>query len=914
MTDGQPEDRFDPELPVWTLDSGQVQDRFNTHDTGLTDREAESRRVRYGLNQLPGAAATSPVVIALRQVQSPLVYVLFTAMLITAVVGDWADVIVIGLALLIDVVIGFLQEYRAENAMRALLGMVASTATVMRDGRVRTIPGSELVPGDVVLLDAGDVVPADLRIHSAANLRIDESMLTGESLPVSKSSLPIAERECSTAEQTNMAFSGTSVVGGHARGIVVATGAATEVGRIAGSIRHTERTATPLQGQMRRLGRILTIAVLLISLAVFVIGTFQNRGVEEMFLTAVAIGVSAIPEGLPVVMTIALAVGIRRMAKRRAIIRRLPAVETLGSCTVILTDKTGTLTENRMTVREIRAEGTQIGVTGGSLETAAEITRNGTPVPLPISGTAGLALIGASLANEASLQVSEGAVEDDEGQLQADGDPTEVALLVAARKGGIDYPKILAEMPRIAEVPFESDRLYSASVHQRTDGSTITFLKGAPERVIDLCDTVERHGQGVPIDRGGLLLEAHRMAADGMRVLGVASAEGELAASRLLEDRPSGLRFLGLIGMVDPVRSDVIDAMKQCRGAGIRVVMVTGDHATTGMRVARRVGLSDDEEIRVLTGPEVDRMSDRELGDRLGDTVVFARMSPVQKLRIVSLMKQRGEVVAVTGDGVNDAPALKSAHIGVAMGRSGTDVAREAADLVVTDDSFTTIYAAVEEGRTAFSNIRNATFFLVGSGVGEVLLILATLIGGLPLPVLPAQILWLNVVTNGIQDVALAFEPGEKEQYQRPPRSPGEGILSRTLVERTFLVGITLAAGSLYIFIDELSRGRDLAYAQVATLTMLVIYELVQVGNSRSETVSAFRKSIFSNRILLVGCAASVAVHIAAMYWGPTRELLKLQPLSFDSWQRILLLSLSVLAVVEVHKLLRRRISPVTHG
>ena len=892
--------------PVWVLDADDVLGLLNTSLSGLSEVEVEERLHRYGPNRLPEEEGTSRLRIILGQVRSPLVYVLFAAMVVTAVIGHWADVLVIGSAVLVDIVIGYLQEYRAENAMRALLGIIASKATVLRQGFPVTIPGHRLVPGDVVLLDAGDVIPADLRILSAANLRVDESMLTGESLPVTKSSNPLSDPLLPTSDRTNMAFSGTSVISGHGRGVVVATGVATEVGTIAGAIRGTRRGLTPLQKQMLGLGRILTIAVLIISLLVFAIGILQNRGIEEMFLTAVAVGVSAIPESLPVVMTIALAVGIRRMAARRAIVRRLPAVETLGSCSVILTDKTGTLTENRMTVREIRAGGRVLRFAGGGLDLEAPVTEGEISIAGPVDGTPGRLLLAAALANEASLQQEmEGSGEV--GRVVADGDPTDIALLVAARKGRIDPESVSAAAPRIADIPFDSDRLYAASIHRWSDGSTRTFLKGAPEKVIGLCDTIEIGEDLRPVDRDRLLHEAHDMADAGLRVLGVAAAEGEAAAAQVLEDRPSGLRFLGLVGMIDPPRAGVPEAVRRCRRAGIRVVMVTGDHATTGGRIAQSVGLADDGTIPTLTGTDLLRMSDQELSDRLADTVVFARMSPDQKLRVVSLMKARGEVVAVTGDGVNDAPALKAAHIGAAMGRSGTDVAREASDLVVTDDNFATIYGAVEEGRTAFSNIRNATFFLVASGVGEVLLIVATLIGGLPLPILPAQILWLNVVTNGIQDVALALEPGEEEQFSQPPRPPDEGVLSRTLVERSFLVGLTLAAGSLYVFLEELAEGRSLAYAQVATLTMLVIYELVQVGNSRSETRSAFRKSPFSNRILLIGCAASVAVHIAAMYWGPTQDLLRLGPLSFDLWQRILLLSLTVLVVVEVHKVVRSR-------
>jgi Ca2+-transporting ATPase len=836
--------------------------------------------------------------ILLHQFTSPLIYILLIVMMVTLVIQHWADAIVIGAVVLLNAAVGFFQEQRAENAMQALIKLVSVKATVLRDGRQQDIDGQQLVPGDIVFLESGDLVPADLRLIHCTRLAIEESLLTGESVPVNKTSEPIAVASAvSPGDLKNMAFMGTAVASGRGIGVVVATGLSTQTGAIAGEMRRTERAETPLQSRMHQLGRWISVAIVGTSALAFAIGLALRLPLVEMFLTAVAIAVSAIPEGLPVAMTIALSVAANRMAKRRAVIRRLVAVETLGSCTVIVTDKTGTLTENRMTVQSIWTSIEFYQVTGSGLGVEGAFTIEGSAVDVKEGSPLYLTLLAGLMANEASL-------ESVDNSFVAHGDPTEVALLVSCAKAQMSKAELMSRYPRIDQVPFESVRRYSASVH-RDDEGEIVFVKGAPERLMEMCDSWMTSEGPQPIDRAVAIVEAEKMAQQGFRVLAFATSRNLESIQATRSENPSGLILLGLQGMMDPPRSEVIPAIAACKRAGIRVIMATGDHASTASAIARMIGLND-EKAEVRTGAELEAMSEDEFKTTLRDVSIYSRVSPSQKLQIVNELRAQGQIVAVTGDGVNDAPALKSAHIGAAMGLAGTDVAREASDMVLADDNFATVYAAVEEGRTAFSNIRKVTFYLLSSGVGEMLAILASLVLRMPLPLLPTQILWMNLVTNGIEDVALAFEPGEPHQNRRPPRNPKEGILSRVMVERILIVGIVMAAGSLVMFAWELERGSTLAYAQVTALTTLVIFQIFHVGNSRSEELSVFRKNPLANPVLFYGTIVTLVVHIGAMYFPPTQLLIRLEPLSFHTWVRLCLVALSVVLVVELHKLLRR--------
>ncbi|WP_178917886.1 HAD-IC family P-type ATPase [Natronomonas gomsonensis] len=870
---------------------------------GLSSDEAARRLDRYGPNTVGESEVVSPVRIFLHQFTSPLIYVLVVAFVITVAIEHYADAIVIALVLVINAAIGFVQEYRAENAMAALASLVTPKARVRRDGAVAKIDSPNLVPGDIVLLESGDIVPADLRLIETTDLQLDTAILTGESVPVSRSTDPV-EAEHTVVDRRNMAHMGTSVASGRGVGVVVATGEDSQVGTIAGQVRETERVATPLQTRMHRFGNRISVAILAIAVGLVVIGVWQAIPLADVFLLAVATAVSAIPEGLPVVMTVALAVSVRRMAGRNAIIRRLPAVETLGSCSVIVSDKTGTITENRMTVQRMWTVDGFVDVTDDGLSGAGESSlSDGANTPgagTPLYET----LLAAVLANEASLE------EADDGALREMGDPTETALLAAGRKAGLDQRELSDAHPQVGHLPFEPDRRFAASAHTVGD-STVTYVKGAPERVVEMCDTALTAEGRTPLDAAAALARADELAGNGLRVIGMARGDGDLTDT----DELDGLTFLGFAGMIDPPRSGVAEAIEACDRAGIAVKMVTGDHAVTARAIAERVGIESD---RVLTGADVTKLSDAELTDRLRDTAVFARISPAQKHRLVTLLQADDEIVAVTGDGVNDAPALKAAHIGAAMGISGTDVAKEASEMVLTDDNFATIYAAVEEGRTVFSNIRKATMFLLATGVALVVAILTAFvlaIGGVlprddaglfPLLLLPAQALWLNVVNNGIQDVALGFEPGEREQYERPPHPPDAGLLSRELLERTIVVGVWLAGLALAIFWYEFTNGAGLGYAQTAALSTMVVSMALFLGTCRSESRSVLGKSPFSNPLLFGGTLVALVVHLLAIHATPTQLLLGVEPIAMDTWLRILVLSPTVLLVAEVHKRWRR--------
>ena len=872
--------------------------RLEASPEGLSSTEAGARLRRCGPNTIRTGRETNPWTILFHQTKSPLIYILLVAMAITLAIQHWADAIVIGAVVALNTVIGFVQEYRAENAMQALLGLTTPRARVRRDGMETVMESAGLVPGDVVLIEAGDIVPADVRLLGANRLQIDESLLTGESVPAAKSvPAPPEAANLPPQSQSNMAFMGTAVVSGKGTGLVVATALKTQMGSIAEGLVGTTRAETPLQTRMRKFGWLVSLAIVGASVVAFAVGLALGEPVVDMFLTAVAIAVSAIPEGLPVVMSVALAVGVRRMARRNAIIRRLPAVETLGSCTVIMSDKTGTLTQNQMTVQTIWADDNRFHVTGGGLDPHGTIERNGETVEVEDGSALYLTLMAGLLPNEASLY-------QEEDVLVPGGDPTEVALLVSGAKARLNRDDLLERFPLTYDVPFDSDWMYAASVHSHS-GREIVFVKGALEPLLEMCTTQAGHDGAREIDVNRINEEARNMAEEGLRVLAMAMGEGPLVAEAIRSGRPAGLTFLGLQGMMDPPREEVTQAVAACHRAGIRVIMVTGDNPVTAAAIAQRVGIGRGVP-EVRTGTELASMSDEELQAVATRVSVYARVRPSQKLRLVNCLRRLGHIVAVTGDGVNDAPALKSAHIGAAMGRSGTDVAKEASEMVLTDDNFATVYAAVEEGRTAFANIRKATFFLISSGIGELVAILASLGLRWPLPLLPAQILWLNLVTNGIEDVALAFEPGEKEQLQRPPISPKEGILSRVLIERSIIVGLVVAAGTLAMFAWERGAGSTLAYARVTALTTMVTFQVFHVLNCRSEYKSAFRKSPLSNRLLLVGTALSLVAHIGAMYLAPTQFLLRLEPLSLETWGRVVLVALSVIAVVEVHKLLRR--------
>lgn len=868
------------------LTGSDVLSRLNASEHGLSRAEASVRLARHGPNVIKAVAAPAAWRVALHQFQSPLIYVLVVAAVVMAVLEEMLDASVVAAVVVLNAVIGFVQERGAERSVRALMGMVAPRAHVIREGREWLVPGEEVVAGDIVLLESGARAPADLRLLSVNGLAADESMLTGESEPVTKG-VDVLPPDTAVAERTNMIFAGSIITVGRGRGVVAATGTATELGAIAESMRMERQPETPLQRRITVFARVITIAVGGAAVAAFAIGVAGGENAGSMFSVAAALAVSAIPEGLPVAVTITLALGVRRMARRKAIIRHLPAVETLGSTTVIGSDKTGTLTENRMTVQQVWYAGGFVDVRDAAMGEA------------PPEGLR-LTLLAGALANEADYFYTE------DGFVST-GDPTEVALLVAAAAFGIEHEQARASYPAISTIPFEPERQYSGSF-QEFEGARALFVKGAPERVLDMCDAIATGPGRAALDAAVVLDAAQQMASRGLRVLGMAyrvfpGPQSESPAS----GEPREMVFLGLQGMMDPPRAGVREAVLGCQRAGIRVLMVTGDHASTGFAIASDLGIARAGD-RAITGREVEAMDDAALDAAVREVNVYARVSPEHKLRIVRSLRRQGEVVAVTGDGVNDAPALRAADIGIAMGRDGTDVAREAADMVLADDNFVSIFAAVEEGRVTFDNIRKVTLFLVSTGAAEVATILTALVLGWPIPFVAAQILWLNLVTNGLQDVALAFEPGERGVGTRPPRKPGGGLLSPLLWERTLLAGVVMGAGTLFLFHWERDwAGNTTEGARTVALTTMVMFQVFHVGNCRSERISAFRLSPFSNRFLFIATAAALTVHVAALYLSPTQYVLRLEPVEAESWARIVAVAATVLAAGEAHKLIRRR-------
>ncbi|MEW6184861.1 MAG: HAD-IC family P-type ATPase [Thermodesulfobacteriota bacterium] len=881
--------------PWYQQDTVNIIEQLETSNQGLTEAVATSRLQQYGPNRLAEEGQISRLRLLLHQFTSPLIYILMLAAVVTFFLQEYKDTGVIVAVIILNAVIGYTQELKAEKNVRALKKLIVPRARVIRESREQEIDSEHLVPGDMVVLASGSKVPADLRLIKTLELRVDEAMLTGESLPVEKNYQALSEENLTSGDQVNMAFMGTVVVHGRARGVVVETGQRTVLGQIATQVQEALTLKAPLQEKFDRFARTIGLLVLIASGILFAAGILMGENIKEMFMTVVAAAVAAIPEGLPVVVTITLAIGVTRMARRNAIVRRLPAVETLGSTTVIGSDKTGTLTKNEMTVKEVFAGDHVYELTGEGYDPKGEILSEWLAVDSELEAELKMVFRIGLLCNESDVY-------EEDGVYKVDGDPTEGALIVSALKAGLDTEKERASYPQLDIIPFESDRGYMATLHEQ-GGKKWMFVKGAPEKLFDICSTCS----GGPWQKVGNISE--NFAREGLRVLAMAykevPPETEELTHELLE---TGLVFAGLQGMMDPPRPEVIGAIEGCRKAGIRVVMITGDHAITAKTIARKLGVGD-RDPEVLTGRELETMSDDELFQRVPKVSVYARVSPHHKLRITQQLIQHRNIVAVTGDGVNDAPALKAAHIGVAMGKSGTDVAREASDMVLADDNFTSIFNAVEEGRIVFDNLRKVTFFLIPTGIAAILSILGSVLFGLPLPYLPAQLLWINLVSNGLQDVALAFEPGEKGVLLRPPRNPKEGIMSRILIERTILVSLLISIGVLFEFWSALDQGVSLEKARTIAMTVMVFFQFFQAWNSRSEIASVFRISPFSNPFLFYGMVAAVLSQLAVIYVPGLQWIFRTESISGNEWLRILLIALTVVIVVEADKWWRRRSS-----
>jgi Ca2+-transporting ATPase len=809
-----------------------------------------------------------------------LIYLLLIAAVVTFFLKDFIDTGVIMAVVILNAVIGYIQEYRAEESVRALKKMVVPRARVLRDGKDTEIDSEGLVPGDVVLLSSGAVVPADLRLIKSIELRADEAMLTGESIPSEKTTHLIREENLTPGDQKNMAFMGTTVVSGRSKGVVVETGPDTALGQIAEKVREVSAIKTPLQEKLQRFAGMLVYVVVGFSVIVFAAGVITGTKASEMFITAVAIAVSAIPEGLPV---------------RHAIIRKLPAVETLGSTTTIGSDKTGTLTKNEMTVRLIFDGEHTFEVTGIGYEPRGEILHEQMPIEArELKELLNVLRIG-MLCNESNVY-------EEDGTYRVDGDPTEGALIVSAMKAGLMPEEERERYPLTAMIPFESEHGYMATLHKHR-GKKLVFVKGAPEKVLDMCTECMTAGS---LKRKEILHAANAFAKEGLRVLAMAYKEVPQDVETISRDEIGDIVLAGLQGMIDPPRPEAIDAVAGCRGAGIRPMMITGDHAVTAVAVAKKLGIGGDEP-QAITGKEIEAMDDEELSEKVREVSVYARVSPQHKLRITRQLIEHGDVVAITGDGVNDAPALKAAHIGIAMGRTGTDVAKEASDMVLADDNFASILAAVEEGRVVYDNIRKVTLFLVSCGLGELLAIIATLLMGLPIPYIPAQILWLNLVTNGLQDVALAFEPGEKGVSERPPRDPKEGVLSSLMLQRILLMGIILAAGTVFMFVLELKAGLPLAKARTVALTTMVFFQFYQAFNCRSERRSVFKMSPVGNPFLFFSVIAAFFAQLAVLYVPAFQWIFRTVPLTAVEWLEIGAITITVVIAVELDKWIRGR-------
>jgi Ca2+-transporting ATPase len=884
----------------YQLDIPAVLEECKTRPEGLTAQEVEERLTQFGPNSLPEEVGLSRLKILLHQFKSPLIYILIVAAIVTALLGEFIDTGVIVAVVILNAVVGYFQEYKAETSVRALKNMVVARARVIREGKEAEIATVDLVPGDIVLLASGAKVPADLRLVDVTELRAEEAALTGESVPVEKMTEAIAEDNLTAGDQVNMAFMGTVIVNGRARGIVVETGAKTVLGQIARDVKELSVTETPLQRKMVRFAQFIGLLVLGSAVAIIVFGLFLGMTLKELFITAVAASVATIPEGLPIVVTVTMAMGITRMARRNAIMRKLSAVETLGSTTIICSDKTGTLTKNEMTVKAVYDSNHGFEVTGSGYDPEGEILHDWEPTDEEsLKRLREMLRIG--------LLCNESRIVQEEGQFRIDGDPTEGALIVSAMKAGLDPEEEKKAYPQVGMIPFESDRGFMATLHKHNGGGII-FLKGAPEKVLDMCKDLP---SGEALDRTKVEKTAERFAGDGLRVLAMACKEvGEsTVAGKFSHDHlGNDLVFAGLQGMIDPPRPEAIEAIEGCKQAGIRVAMITGDHAVTASAIGKMIGLKENKS-PAITGKEMEEINDDELFARVQETSVYARVSPQHKLRIVQQFMRHGEVVAVTGDGVNDAPALKAAHIGAAMGKTGTDVAREAADMVITDDNFASIFHAVEEGRIVFDNIRKVTLFLIPTGFAAILSILVSMFLEIPIPYVAAQLLWINLVTNGLQDVALAFEPGEKDIIKRKPRNPKEGIMSRLMVERSILVGIIIAAGVIYNFYSALSENISLEHARTIAMTTMVLFQFFQAWNSRSEMQSIFRMNPLSNPFLFYSMIAAFLAQIAVIYVPALQWIFRTEALTAIEWVKIAVVAITVIVAVEIEKAVRRRTS-----
>jgi Ca2+-transporting ATPase len=862
--------------------------------SGLSDEEAARRLVAHGPNELEAADVIAPWQILLAQFKNVLILILLVAVGLSAVLGHMTEAIVISVIVVFAAVLGFVQEYRAERAIEALRQMAAPNATVVRDGKEDDVPARELVPGDVVLLRAGDRASADARLSEVVALQVEESALTGESQPVEKQTTALVGEEPQLGDRTNMVYAGTTVTYGKGRGVVVATGMETEFGGIARMLQTIERGKTPLQLSLDRVGMLLARTALVLVIVVVGLGLLRGEAFLDMLLFGAALAVAVVPEALPAVITISLTLAAQRMVRRQALVRSLPAIETLGSVSVICSDKTGTLTKDQMTVRKVFSDGEMVEVSGAGYEPDGVFRRDGSTVEL--SAALVETLRAAALASDAQLVRSE---TDDEWQVR--GDPTEAALIVAAAKADLHRPDLLAERPRVDEIPFTSEAKRMTTVHETPNGS-VAYAKGAPEVVVQACTRQLTASGETALDgqgREALLETARQMASEALRVLAVARRSGAT-----LENAERELTFLGLVGMIDPPRPEAKAAVRTCEEAGIRPVMITGDHPLTAEAIAREVGLLADG--RAVTGSELESMDGDELAREAETIQVYSRVSPEHKLRIVTALQQNGHSVAMTGDGVNDAPALKKADIGVAMGITGTDVTKEAAAMTLTDDNFASIVAAVEEGRSVFGNIKKYLMYLLSANLGEIGLLVGASLLGKPLPLSAVQILYVNLATDGLPALALAVDPPERGLMRRAPRRRGEGIFTKRVVALIVTGGAWSALVTLSLFSWAVSTERVLAEAMTMTFATLVMIEFLKAYSYRSDRNSVFDRP-FANRWLNLAIAWEIALVVMVVNVPFLQDAFGTTSLSAADWGIVVSSAVTIVPVLEVAKRVIRR-------
>jgi P-type Ca2+ transporter type 2C len=877
----------------------EILEQLNSGPDGLTPFEVENRLRTYGLNELLEKGKTPVILVFLRQFASPLIYILLIASIVEFIVlRNPADAAVIFAVVVFNSLIGFFQERRAEKAVESLKRLAIPKAKVKRDNDVSTISSRELVPGDIVILEAGDQISADARLIEAANLSIDESILTGESVPVNKFVKAI-RGEATIADMGNMVHRGCTVANGRGVGVVTATGMDTEIGKITFQVQEAKPSPTPLQINVARLGRFIGVLVLGIIVSLIGIGIFRGYPFEEIFTLAIAAAVSAIPESLPVMVTVLLAQGMRRMARRHALIRKLLAVETMGAVNVICTDKTGTLTESEMTVRQIYLSGRTIRVTGSGYNPMGDFLENGQKINAAQDKSLLFALKIGALCNDSTLKLND-------GKTQILGDPTEGALLVAALKLGLEQNTLRIELPRLSELPFSSEKRYMATLHPCTDNKAITYIKGATEKILDMSQQIIIDGtiQDLsPEIRSQIEQKNLEMAGQALRVIALAYRDCSLAPEQLSDENLHGhLTLVALAGMIDPPRQEAKKAVADCKTAGIKVIMITGDQKATATAIARELGMPQGDSV---TGLELEKLSDAELSNRIEKISVFARVEPLHKLRIVKTLKSKGYTVAMTGDGVNDGPALKSADIGIAMGIKGTDVAREASSMILTDDNFASIVAAVEEGRVIFANIRRSVFYLLSTAAAEIFLWMASVIGGLPLPILAVQILWINLVTGGLVSIPLGMEPKHADVLKEPPRRSKGGIFYPGMLLRIAFVAMIMFIGAFLLFRSELTLA-PIEKVRTIVFCAVVAFEWFNVLNARSDQHSLFSLGVFSNRWLMVMIGLAILLQVLVVYAGPFQKLFGTVPLTAGEWGIIIGVALSVFVAEEI----RKRIAP----